>query len=85
MVTWAVTSGFDFEWVINLDLTSFESLIGSLERQSNAEMLRSIFVARVAQAEEKDYKKAVRELQKGSSHGPDDDSQRVKADLGRGI
>lgn len=78
-------SGFDLEWVLDLDLQSFESLMSSLERQSHAEMIKAVFVARIAQAEEKDYKKAVRELQKGASHGPEDDSQRIERDLGSGI
>ena len=84
-MTWAVTSGFDMEWVINLDMQSFDSLINSLHRQQNSDMLRSIFAARIAQAEEKEYKKAVKSLQKEISATDSNDAQAFNRSFGRGI
>ncbi len=89
MVTLAVTKGFDLEWISNLDVLSFGALMDSIERISAAEAIRAAQIARLAQAEAKDFKKVIKDWQKAASPGGVDPNGLsggdLKARYGKGI
>lgn len=76
------------EWVIDLDLISFDSLVASLERTRNRTALDQITAMRIAtQADQDGYKKVVREITERCKITPDDldDQQRFLNDFANGI
>jgi len=89
MVTMAVTKGFDLDWISELDVLSFRALVESLERVASAEMIRAAYVARAAQADQKDFKSVIRDWTKSATPGGVDPNARSGQDLlnqyGRGI
>ena len=62
--------GFDIEWVLDLDILSFDSLIGSIHRIQSQEKVEGTWLQRYAmQAEHKDFKKAMQPYEKAMTAG----------------
>jgi len=85
-------SGFDIDWILDLDILSFDSLIGSVHRIQSQEKVENTWLQRYAtQAEQKQFKKAIQPLEKAMSRGTDrprpgtKDAQDFISEHGRGI
>lgn len=55
------------EWVIDLDLLSFDALIASLHRNKYRNMIITINAVRIAQADKNEFKKHIQSIEKESS------------------
>lgn len=67
-----MTNGFDVDWILDLDILSFDSLIGSLHRiQCQEKVERSWLHHYAAQAKTDDFKKALKPLENGMHRGTD--------------
>jgi hypothetical protein len=67
-----VLAGFDVDWVLDLDILSFDSLVGSIYRIQSQEKFEGTWLQRYAcQAEQKDFNKAMKPLEKAMTRGTD--------------
>lgn len=67
-----VLAGFEIEWVLDLDLLSFDSLIGSIHRIQAQEKTEGAWLTRMAtQAEQKQFNQAIKPLQEAMTRGTD--------------
>lgn len=65
-------SGFDVEWVLDLDILSFDSLVGSVYRIQSQEKVESTWLTRYAtQAEHDKFKQALKPLEQAMTRGTD--------------
>ena len=65
-------SGFDIDWILDLDVLSFDSLIGSVHRIQSQEKVETTWLTRYAtQAEHKPFKEAIRPLEDAINRGID--------------
>jgi len=62
--------GFDIEWVLDLDILSFDSLVGSIHRiQSQTTVERTWLMRAATQAEGKQFKEAIKPFEKAMTDG----------------
>ena len=63
-------SGFDIDWVLDLDILSFDSLVGSVHRIQSQYKVEGTKLQRLAMnAQEKDFKAALKPLEKDMVRG----------------